>query len=227
MDLAQLSTVLADIPFTAPERGKVMYDFIRQEQPRSVLELGFAHGVSSCYIGAALRSNGSGHLTTIDLDPTRQKPELRAMLQPTHYDPDIESLLKSVELQEWVQPIRTPTSYTWELMRMIEETPEGEWKFDFAFIDGAHSWFVDGFAFLLVDRLLKPGGWILFDDLDWTFGSSPTLRGTDLVKSMPVEERDTPQIGKVFDLLVRRHPGYGDFRVDGSWGWAHKSPMSN
>jgi Methyltransferase domain len=152
--------------------------------------------VSACYIAASLKDNGSGQLTTIDLDSARER------------DPHIEELLHAAGLLDWVHPIYTPTSYTWELMRTLERQRQGEWLFDFAFIDGAHSWFVDGLAFFLVDKLLKPGAWILFDDLDWTYATSPTLRETDFVRSIPEDERTTPQIGKVFDLLVRqRHIG--------------------
>jgi predicted O-methyltransferase YrrM len=224
MDVEQVIGLVGDVPYITPQRGREIYEFVSRQRPQSVLELGFAHGASSCYIGAAMKANGSGRLTTIDLDHRRQaKPEFRKFLSLSQCDPDIETLLEITGLQDWVRPIRTPSSYTWELMHLIEMTPAGGWMFDFAFIDGAHSWFVDGFAFFLVDRLLKPGGWILFDDLDWTFGSSPTVAHTDLVKAMPDEERDTPQVGRIFDLLVRPHPGYSEFRVDGSWGWARKS----
>jgi predicted O-methyltransferase YrrM len=212
VDLEHLTAALAGIPHMTPERGQEIYAFVRQEQPESVLELGFAYGVSSCYIGAALKANGHGALTTIDQDSARQR------------QPDIQTLLDQTGLLDWVQPIHTPTSYTWELMRLIEGTPAGDWRFDFAFIDGAHSWFVDGLAFFLVDRLLKPGSWLLFDDLDWTYATSATLRDTEMVKAMPEDERNTAQVGKVFDLLVRSHPQYDQFRVDESWGWARKKP---
>jgi predicted O-methyltransferase YrrM len=212
VDLEHLTAALAGIPHMTPERGQEIYAFVREEQPESVLELGFAHGVSSCYIGAALKANGHGALTTIDQDSARQR------------QPDIQTLLDQTGLLDWVQPIHTPTSYTWELMRLIEGTPAGDWRFDFAFIDGAHSWFVDGLAFFLVDRLLKPGSWLLFDDLDWTYATSATLRDTEMVKAMPEDERNTAQVGKVFDLLVRPHPQYDQFRVDESWGWARKKP---
>jgi predicted O-methyltransferase YrrM len=212
VDLEPLTAALAGIPHMTPERGQEIYAFVRGQQPSSVLELGFAHGVSSCYIGAALKANSHGTLTTIDLDSARQR------------QPDIHTLLDQTGLLDWVQPIHTPTSYTWELMRLIEGTPAGDWRFDFAFIDGAHSWFVDGLAFFLVDRLLKPGSWLLFDDLDWTYATSATLRDTEMVKAMPEDERNTAQVGKVFDLLVRPHPQYDQFRVDESWGWARKKP---
>jgi predicted O-methyltransferase YrrM len=212
VDLEHLTAALTGIPHMTPERGQEIYAFVREQQPSSVLELGFAHGVSSCYIGAALKANGHGTLTTIDQDSARER------------QPDIHALLDQTGLLDWVQPIHTPTSYTWELMRLIEGTLAGDWRFDFAFIDGAHSWFVDGLAFFLVDRLLKPGSWLLFDDLDWTYATSATLRDTEMVRAMPEDERNTAQVGKVFDLLVRPHPQYDQFRVDESWGWARKKP---
>jgi predicted O-methyltransferase YrrM len=208
MNLDRVLACVAGIPYICPDRGREIYEFIRRERPNSVLELGFAHGVSSCYIAAALKDNGSGRLTTIDLPIART------------FDPHIEELLERAGLLDWVHPIYTPTSYTWELMHLLENQRQGEWVFDFAFIDGAHSWFVDGLAFFLVDMLLKPGGWMLFDDLDWTFA---TIGELDFVRSMTEDERNTPQVGKVFDLLVRRHPGYGELRIDGSWGWARKA----
>lgn len=212
MYLNQVLATVAGIPHMSPERGKEIYEFVRQERPNSILELGFAHGVSACYLGAALKDNGSGRLTTIDVQAARER------------DPHIEELLDAAGLLDWVSPIYTPTSYTWELMRMLERQQGGQWMFDFAFIDGAHSWFVDGLAFFLVDKLLKPGGWILFDDLDWTYATSPTLGATDFVRSMPADEQSTPQVGQVFDLLVRQHPGYCDVRTDRAWGWARKLP---
>ncbi len=119
-------------------------------------------------------------------------------------------------------PVFAGSSYTWELMRLLEQDPLP--RFDFAYIDGGHTWDVSGFGFLLVDRLLAPGGWVLFDDLDWTLGGSPSMRKTDWVKALPEEERTTPQVRKVFEVLVRTHPDYIDVHEHGGWCWARKSP---
>jgi predicted O-methyltransferase YrrM len=210
MNFRKLCDAVSGVPHMNAKRGEQIYEFVRQERPQSVLELGFAHGVSACFIGAALRDNGSGKLITIDLQTARNR------------EPSIEGLLEKTELLGWVHPVYTQTSYTWELMHILESQRQGEWTFDFAFIDGAHSWFVDGLAFFLVDRLLKPGGWLLFDDLDWTYDTSPSLSQNEFVLAMPEEERTTPQVGKIFELLVKQHPGYDEFRTDGTWGWARK-----
>lgn len=192
-----------------PDQGRTIYDFVRAERPRQVLELGFAHGVSSCYIAAALEdAGGDGHLLTIDQQVARQRR------------PSIAELLRRCGLEHRVEAVYADTSYTWELMRLLRR-PEPP-RLGFVFIDGAHSWDVDGFAFCLVDRLLRPGGWILFDDLDWTYASSPSLKNADWVRALPAEQRTCPQIGAVFDLLVRTHPQYTNFRVEDGWGWAEK-----
>jgi hypothetical protein len=95
-------------------------------------------------------------------------------------------------------------------------------RFDFCFLDAGHTWAVDGFGFFLVDRLLKPGGWIIFDDLDWSFSES-TVKDSDLYRSMLEEERTTKQVRKVYELLVRPHGGYEELRDDRGWGYARKS----
>ncbi len=105
-------------------------------------------------------------------------------------------------------------------MKLLENdvTP----RFDLCFIDGAHSWFVDGFAFFLVDRLLVKGGWIVFDDLNWTYSTSPSLQNTKRVKNMPKDERTIAQVKQVYELLVKTHPNYGEFAVKDNWAYARK-----
>ena len=49
-----------------------------------------------------------------------------------------------------------------------------------------------------MDKLLRPGGWLLFDDLTWK------IEATDVHES----ERALAQVQEVFDLLVKGHPSY-------------------
>lgn len=109
---------------------------------------------------------------------------------------------------------------TWRLMKFLEQ--ESQPTFDLCYLDGAHNWFVDGFASYLVHLLLKPGGWIIFDDLDWTYSQSPGLKDSKFVKDMPKEERETPQVRKVYELLVKNHPDYCNSKVEGDWAYAQK-----
>ena len=107
-------------------------------------------------------------------------------------------------------------------MRLLEESLEP--RFDFCYIDGAHDWYTDGFAFYLVNQLLVPGGLIVFDDINWTYSSSPSLKNTERVKRMPIEEKTTQQVRKVFELLVKPNSEYYKFEEKGDWAYAWKRP---
>ena len=190
-------------------QAKYMENFIKSKKLSNLLELGFAHGVSSCYFAEILKESGKGHLTTIDL------------ISASYRKPNITELLLKNDLTEYVTVYYEYESYNWRLMRFIEENKKP--IFDFCYIDGAHDWNVDGFAFLLVDKLLKPGGWIILDDMDWSFGSSPSMKNLPRVLNMPDDVKNTPHMSKVFDVLIRRHPDYRNFEVtDFGWGIAQK-----
>ena len=45
-------------------------------------------------------------------------------------------------------------------------------RFDLCYFDGGHTWDYTGFGLLLVDMLLRPGGIIVIDDLNWTIARS-------------------------------------------------------
>jgi len=227
MEFREIHDHVKGVPFIDPDRARRLYDHIIESRPTSCLELGFAYGTSSCYIAAALDELGAGHLTTVDIE--RAKTWFR--------DPSIEDLLKRTGLGKYVTVSREKLSYTWFLGKKIaESTKDGVCApiFDFCFIDGAHNWTVDGLAFFLVDKLLKEGGWLLFDDLNWSYG----MAGPDSIAKveecgipvtlMDEDERTAPHVGMVYELLVAQHPSYGDFIVeDGAWGWARKSSDPN
>ena len=200
---------------TTPKAGRLLYEFVRRSGAQHVLELGFAHGNSTCYMAAALDEAGVGSILTIDRESAYSR------------EPNINALLDRAGLSRYVTPVFAHNSYNWELMRLLQLYREGHRTrpvFDFVFIDGAHTWEVDGFAFFLVDKLLKPGGWLLFDDVHWTMAASPTVRNSERVRALPDEEKNTPQIMRVFSLLTMQHPGYSDFTVKGNWAWAYKNP---
>lgn len=190
---------------TGPVRGRELYDFVRRERPGECLELGFAHGVSTVYLAAGLEANGAGHLTSVDLNIARER------------EPSAEQMVERAGLSPRVTLAYEPASYNWYLNRRIREQTRDagvcEPYLDFCFFDGAHRWVDDGLAFFLVDKLLKPGGWLLFDDLSWK------IEADDVHES----ERSVAGVQEVFDLLVMGHPSYDRLETDGEWGWARKA----
>jgi predicted O-methyltransferase YrrM len=203
--------LVAGTKYMSSRQGQLVYEFLVGQKLGRVLELGFAHGKSTCYLAAAADElGGDAHVLTMDRKGVLDR------------EPNLHQLLDRCGLADRVTPVIAETSYTWELMKLLERDPQP--RFDFAYIDAGHTWDVTGFGFLLVDRLMAPGGWVLFDDLDWTLATSPALRDAPETRRLPEEQRTAPQVRKVFELLVRTHPDYVEVHERDGWGWARKSP---
>jgi len=205
--LDDVAPILKGIPHMRVPQGRAIYNHVIENGLERILELGCAHGVSACYLGAAVSELGQGHVTTIDFARA-------STLEPSIFD-----LLERTGLGEYVTPLLSEFSYTWQLKSLLAQSD----SYDFIFIDAGHTWDTTGFGFFLADRLLDEDGWILFDDLNWSFERSPSLRDTEAVQAMPVELRRAKQVSEVFDVLVATDPRYETLR-DGNWGWAHKLP---
>lgn len=195
------------LPYMRINHARLFYDFITSNRLRAGLELGFFHGVSSAYLAGAIQDVGLGRLTTIDLEVARE------------FTPNVETILARVGLSEFVDIFYEPRCYTWRLMKLLEEGRQE--SYDFCYIDGGHTWRDTGFGFCLVEKLLQPGGWVVFDDLHYTFRSSPS-RNAAWARSMTEEEQTTPQVERVFELLVEASPFFDCFRRLGRFGFARK-----
>lgn len=221
MDFATVAKAVEGIPLMPVDLGRRLYDHLVATGSRQVLELGTAHGVSAAYMAAAVESAG-GRVMTVDHMAANRLRE-----------PQPQEVIERAGLSQSVDLILvTDSSYTWWLKDQIVARTGADGAcaplYDFAYIDGAHNWTIDGLAFYLVERLLRPGGWLLLDDLSWSYTSSPSGfgpgQGPDALR-LSAAERETPHMRLVYDLLVRAHPGFRNFRVEhGDWGWAQKAP---
>lgn len=217
MKFEEIRSHLKDIPYMTPEKGKTLYEFILDTKPTEFLELGFCHGTSSCYIAAALDEIGKGHLTTVDL------------LSSIKLKPSIEDLLVKTGLQKNVTVVRERTTYNWFLKKKIEECSTSNFCkpiYDFCFIDGSKDWTTTSCTFFLVDKLLKEGGWLLFDDYNWKFTKSDgsiAKHAAGWNPNMGTDELEQSHITLIFHLLVMQHPDYSLFKIqDDDWAWAKK-----
>ena len=211
MNLEKVWSIVKNIPFMNPVQWKGIFNLILKYDINNILELGFAHGTSTCYMAAALDEKKTGHIITID--HTRAK----------NRSPNIEELLKISKLSKYVKPIYAHSTYNWELMKLIEKNTQNgicEPTFDFCYLDWSHNFQIDVCAFFLVDKLLKPGWIILFDDIDWCFGESKNMHDieTNWVNSMSDEEQTIPHVWKIIELVVNQHPNYTS--IDTLDGWA-------
>lgn len=218
MKYEEVEQAVRGIPHMSPAQGRVMYDHVLETKPTDILELGTARGVSSAYMAAALDELGRGRIVTLDRLSNYQAnlpgPEGQAFAQ-------LPSLLHYVEFER-----PDHTSYDWWLARTIEARSDKagncEPMFDLCYLDGAHEFTIDGLAIFLTEKLLRPGAWLVLDDLNWSFAISEVDYDRD---KMSEDEYVTPHMRLAYDLIVRQHPSFTEFRdQDGAWGWAKKAP---
>jgi predicted O-methyltransferase YrrM len=171
------------------EQARFLRDFIQTHDLAQVLELGFFHGKSTAFMAAILEELGRGHVTTMDLKAARKRR------------PPISDVLSDLRLSHRVTPVYSHRSFTWELRTLLAQSPRPQ--FDFCYIDGAHTWDGTGFSFLLVDLLLRPGGWVIFDDLEWSISTSrAAMKNMQRYSAYSEEEKQSKQVREVWRLLV-------------------------
>lgn len=223
MKFSDVQAMVGETPFISPTNANYLYQFILRERPKRILELGIAHGTATCHMAAALQELGCGKITCVDLI------DAAAEFQPTP-----EQQLALTGLESFVEIIRMKTGYTWFLHDNIRKNTKNdncEPEYDLCVIDGSKNWTIDGGAFFMVDKLLKPGGWVVFDDYSWTYGAADATRdSTDGIshRVLSEDELSIPHIREVFELLVVQHPNYSNFiRLPQSdWVLAQKIPGS-
>lgn len=223
MELDKIAEIVRGIPFLSPANARMLYRDIVDARRTRILELGFGHGVATCVMAAALDEIGGGEIVAVDLEAAREWQH-----------PSIESLLTRAGLAHYVRIVRTATSYTWYLHDALRARAAGRRDheahddFDLCIIDGPKNWTIDGAAFFLADRLLRPGARLVLDDVDWTYGAADASRAaTDGIthRELSAEERTTPHVRAIAELLVMQHPSYDGFVfTDTDWFLATKRP---
>jgi predicted O-methyltransferase YrrM len=200
---------LSGIKYMNQDQAMVLREHINKHDLSNILEIGFYQGKSTAYLAAILNERGEGHVTTID----------KASAQ--RHEPGIFQNLEAVGLSRFVTAVFSERSYTWELGKMVASLDRPQ--FDLCYFDGGHTWDMTGFGFVLVDLLIRPGGWIIFDDLDWTIETSPAAIANSFssYRNFSVDERRTPAVRMVFENLVPEKGYTNTFERDG-WGFAQK-----
>jgi predicted O-methyltransferase YrrM len=135
------------------EEGEFLQEIIRNERPQISIEVGCAYGISSLYICEALREVSAAKHIIID-------PYQHSLWE----DIGIANLRRAGYAD--IIDFHEVFSYQ-HLSRLTEERV----PIDFAFIDGQHNFDYVLVDFFLIDKLLRPGGIVIFDDL-----SHPPIR---------------------------------------------------
>jgi Predicted O-methyltransferase len=134
---------LKDLPLAVSrETGMLLYMLARSSGAQTVVEYGTSFGISTLFLAAALRDNGSGHLITTEFE-TSKVARARQNLTAG-------GLIDLVEIREGdaLETLRT------DLPKTV----------DFLLLDGAKALYPEIFG--LIESRLGPGALIVADDAE-------------------------------------------------------------
>ena len=176
--------------------NEVTVSCIRDFKCNSVAEIGIYEGYTSVEIAKHLNRIGELHLFDFEdkVSRVRQKIEAAGFSNVKTFGSSykIASLLQLASREAGQQDTNSPI-------------------YDYVFIDGAHTFAIDALTFFLSDRLLKIGGYLDFDDYEWTLAGSSSLRPEvfPLTRKLYTREQiNCRQVKMIVDALVRKSGRY-------------------
>ena len=140
MKLNEALTGTNGIPFINESKRTEIYNFVLEQKPEKILQLGFAQGVSACILAAALDEiPNPGVIDTVDILTAKDWQDKLI---------SVEKLSSQMGLEKYIRIYREEKSYTWWLKKKIEESKRNKScePYDFIFVDGAHNWTIDSSA---------------------------------------------------------------------------------
>lgn len=131
---------------TGYEQCKFLQSLIKEDNLKNSIEIGFAYGISTVAITDAIAKNGGEHFVIDKF----QYSEWGGMGLETVKKAGLDSKVNFFE------------KYSYEVLPQLLEAGK---KFDFAYIDSTKQfdWLLVDFFYL--DKLIMPGGLIVFDDV--------------------------------------------------------------
>jgi predicted O-methyltransferase YrrM len=126
------------------ETGELLYMLARSMKAKTIVEFGTSFGVSTLFLGAALRDNGGGRIITTEFEPSKVARARRNIAEA--------GLSDLVEVREGDA-----------LQTLASDLPEG---IDLLVLDGAKALYEEVLA--LVEDRLRPGALVLADDVDFS-----------------------------------------------------------
>jgi predicted O-methyltransferase YrrM len=133
------------------EEGEFLQKIIADINPKSTLEVGFAYGVSAMFICDALERTSSTRHIVIDSHQLTDVWDRGAGLHN----------LKKAGYEDIIE------LHNMESQHALPQLEASGLKIDFAFIDGAHTFDHTLVDFFYIDRMLRIGGVVAFDDVQF------------------------------------------------------------
>ncbi|HEY0243216.1 MAG TPA: class I SAM-dependent methyltransferase [Gemmatimonadaceae bacterium] len=153
----------------------LLYGLARALKPRVAVEIGSARGKSACYVGRALKENGSGKLFAID-------PHTRTNWNDENSIDTLDEMRRNISafgIQKQV-----------EIIRDISERAAARWMLpiDLLFIDGDHSYEGVKRDWELFMPHVVPFGLVVFHDTLWDLKPDSPYSRSDMGVPAFVEE---------------------------------------
>ena len=102
-------------------------------------------------------------------------------------------------------------SYAWTIanlyMKLVDEAKNTHIWYA-VYIDGAHSFSVDAPTTCCVKEMIKSGGFIVFDDMKWSFAKSPTCNTETMRGRYTVEQMNKPHVALIVNVFMRSDPRF-------------------
>ena len=184
-----------DISSGLGQSGWLLHGLVRAMRPEVCVEIGSAHGWSTCLIAMALEQNLRGTLYAVD-------PHIPNDWSDPHPDKSLDTLrgnLKATRLAHRVRIIRKTTA------EATSDLPE---RIDFAFVDGDHSFEGVKTDWEVLLPRLAPWAIVAFHDSLW-----------EVHRGVPVyDEWRSEKMGVPAFLETLRAEGYPLITMDADWG---------
>ena len=164
----------------------------------TVAEVGIGYGATALQILKILDEND----TYYAFDFEDSVKALEDDLKTRDFGIKCQVVTKGNSREEW-------DSYNWNLSDMVFEMRERHETgiFDAVYLDGAHTLIHDGLAVCLLKELIKAGGYLILDDLFWTYAGSSWGRNVGPGR-LTEEQMKAKQVLRVQELFLTNDPNF-------------------
>ena len=162
--------------------------------PLTIAEVGVGYGATSVEIVKRLRQEDTFYFYS--------------------FQEEVDELYDDLKKQEYCKCSLVPMgnshtlydSFCWNLGKQAIDLKGKEGIFDLVYLDGAHSFLFSGLACALLKTLIRENGWLIFDDMSWSYGNSPNHNPKvepGILEQYTQEQVDTFQIQMVVDAFMK------------------------
>lgn len=116
--------------------------------------------------------------------------------------------VKNVKLFGYGNTNKVYDSYAWNIAKLYKSWREeygNTQRFDVVYIDGAHTFLHDSSATCILKEMVCRGGYLIFDDLNWSISTSPTINfqlNKSVLEKYPIEQIEACQVRLVTEIFM-------------------------